>query len=69
LALAETLDATEMGLISTVQASIHKNGAPILQIHATEPALIEQQALAQHEKWFKKEFGLPLTVVDATSSR
>lgn len=69
LALAETLDATEMGLIEKVQAGIHKNGAPILQIHATEPAPIEQQALAQHEKWFKKEFGLPLTVVDVTSPR
>jgi exopolyphosphatase/guanosine-5'-triphosphate,3'-diphosphate pyrophosphatase len=62
LALAESLDTTQMGLIKTVDASLHNKQAR-LRLVTDAAANVERQALNKRRKWFKKEFGLELVII------
>jgi len=61
LALAETMDATEMQLIKKVQASVFP-GRAYLTLTASENITIEYVALQKHSKWLKKEFNAELDI-------
>ncbi len=61
LALAETMDATEMQLIKKVQASVFP-GRAYLTLTASENITIEYAALQKHAKWLKKEFNAELDI-------
>lgn len=63
LAIAESLDTTQMQLITEIKAHI-KDGCAYLEILADDEAPIERKAAEKHRKWFKKEFGLDLVFED-----
>ncbi|BBB90819.1 MAG TPA: Ppx/GppA phosphatase family protein [Methylomusa anaerophila] len=62
LALAESLETTQMGLVRKVEATIAADQAH-LKLITDDPVVIERQAVVQHKKWFKKELGVDLVVV------
>lgn len=61
LALAESLETTQLGLVKEVEPSIAGSQA-ILKLITDDPVSIERQAAAQHRKWFKKELGFELII-------
>lgn len=61
LALAESLDVTQLGLIKKVQAGLGDGQAHLCLCDAAAP--IERQAVNKYRKWFKKEFGMELTII------
>ncbi|MBP2641808.1 MAG: ppx 2 [Firmicutes bacterium] len=61
LAMAETMDATEMQLIKKVQASVFP-GRAYLTLTSAENITIECAALQKHAKWLKKEFNAELDI-------
>ncbi|WP_425059296.1 Exopolyphosphatase [Sporomusa carbonis] len=61
LALAESLETTQLGLIPNVQPAIAGKQAH-LRLLTNDPVSIERQAAAGHRKWFKKELGLDLII-------
>ncbi|MEM5795916.1 MAG: HD domain-containing protein, partial [Bacillota bacterium] len=62
LALAESLDSTEMGLIKRVEAGVY-NGQARLRLVTDDAAPVERQAVDKRRKWFKKEFGMELIII------
>lgn len=63
LAIAESLDTTQMGLVEDVTASVQNNKV-CLQLSCTEPVPNERHALGQLVKWIKKDFGMDLHIVE-----
>lgn len=63
LALAESLDTTQMSLIQKVKGRL-SGGQAYLQLTTSEPAPIERHATAKHSRWFKKELGIDLIIED-----
>lgn len=61
LALAESLDKTQMGLVRKAEAGISGKNAYLELSVADEGATIELAEIAGYQKWFKKELGLQLT--------
>jgi exopolyphosphatase/guanosine-5'-triphosphate,3'-diphosphate pyrophosphatase len=61
VALAESLDSTQLGLVHDVIPSLSYSQAH-LRLLTADPVTIERQAIDQHRKWFKKELGLELTI-------
>ena len=61
LALAESLETTQLGLVQDVEPSITGSHAS-LRLITTDPVSIERQAVAGHRKWFKKELGFELII-------
>ncbi|SCM82517.1 Exopolyphosphatase Ppx [uncultured Sporomusa sp.] len=61
LALAESLETTQLGLVQDVEPSITGSQA-VLKLITDDPVSIERQAAAQHRKWFKKELGFDLII-------
>ncbi|MCP6651979.1 hypothetical protein NL518_28185, partial [Klebsiella pneumoniae] len=61
LALAEGLEATQLGLVQDVEPSITGNQA-LLKLITSDPVSIERQAASAHRKWFKKELGFELII-------
>lgn len=59
LALAESLDYSEMRMVHTLTPSFNKKNA-VLTIHAEHMPTIEMHQLADHLSWFKKTFGVEL---------
>lgn len=59
LALAESLDKTQMGLVKQVEA-LWEDRAMLRLTVADEGAPIELQELGQYKKWFRKELGKEL---------
>lgn len=60
LALAESLDTTQMGFVKQVTAGL--NPSPYLDITTNSlKDCIELQEITKHCKWFKKEFGVELS--------
>lgn len=62
VALAESLDTTQMGHIKQVQTSIEGKQA-VLRLTTDSAATMERQEIIKHRKWFKKEFGLDLVIM------
>lgn len=62
LALAESLDATQMGLIKALHANIY-DGQACLRLITDDAATVERQAIDKHRKWFKKAFGMELVII------
>ncbi|MBP2651497.1 MAG: ppx 2 [Firmicutes bacterium] len=62
LALAESLDATQMQLIQKIQTSFDKNAAYLQITGDPLVASIELADAERHQKWFKKQFGLELKI-------
>ncbi|SFL95967.1 exopolyphosphatase [Pelosinus propionicus] len=61
LALAESLDTTQMSLAEKITTSISKKQAQLI-VTTKQELLLELQAVKKHSKWFKRETGLELTV-------
>ena len=61
LALAESLDYSEMRMVHTLTPSFNKKNA-LLTIHAEHMPTIEMHQLEDHLSWFKKTFGVELKV-------
>lgn len=61
LALAESLDYSEMRLVHTLTPSFNKKNA-LLTLHAEHAPTIEMHQLKDHLSWFKKTFGVELKV-------
>ncbi|MGM9570136.1 MAG: hypothetical protein ACI3XC_08645, partial [Phascolarctobacterium sp.] len=61
LALAESLDYSEMRMVHTLTPSFNKKNA-LLTIHAEHIPTIEMHQLQDHLAWFKKTFGVELKV-------
>ncbi|MEN6565360.1 MAG: Ppx/GppA phosphatase family protein [Veillonellales bacterium] len=59
LAMAESLDITQMQLVQAVTATLEE-GQAVLRLTVSESAAIEEEAVMKHSKWFKKELGVPL---------
>lgn len=62
LALAESLDSTEMGLIKMLDAGVY-NGQARLRLVTDDAAPVERQAVEKRRKWFKKVFGRELIII------
>lgn len=61
LSLAESLEATQLGLVQDVESYVIGSQA-FLKLITTDPVSIERHAVAQHRKWFKKELGFELII-------
>jgi exopolyphosphatase / guanosine-5'-triphosphate,3'-diphosphate pyrophosphatase len=61
VALGESLDTTQMGLIKSVYASCG-DGQALLRLVTDNEASVERQAVDKHRKWFKKELGIDLVI-------
>lgn len=61
LALAESLDTTQMQVVKQVTALV-QDETVVLGLSVTGNETIELQDIYQHKKWFKKEFGYELVV-------
>ncbi|SMD09386.1 Ppx/GppA phosphatase family protein [Sporomusa malonica] len=61
LALAESLETTQLGLVHDVVPSVSANQAR-LRLLTADPVTIERQAAEHHRKWFKKELELDLVI-------
>lgn len=61
LALAESLDYSEMRMVHTLTPSFNKKNA-VLTIHAEHMPTIEMHQLQDHLSWFKKTLGVELKV-------
>lgn len=61
LALAESLDYSEMRMVHTLTPSFNKKNA-VLTIHAEHMPTIEMHQLEDHLSWFKKTMGVELKV-------
>lgn len=59
LALAESLDYSEMRMVHTLTPSFNKKNA-VLTIHAEHMPTIEMHQLQDHLSWFKKTMGVEL---------
>lgn len=64
LALAESLDSTQMQVVKRVKVLI-QDCVILLRLYTAGNATIEMQDIHQHKKWFKKEFGYELAVETA----
>ena len=62
VALAESLDSTQLGHVKSVQTSMQGKQA-ILRIITEYAASIEREEILKHRKWFKKVFGIDLVIV------
>ena len=61
LALAESLDYSEMRMVHTLTPSFNKKNA-VLTVHAEHMPTIEMHQLQDHLSWFKKTMGVELKV-------
>ena len=69
LALAESLDSTQMGLVQKAETNCSPTSASLI-VHVDErEGSIELQAIKKHRKWFKREFGLALTLQNSPIAR
>ena len=62
LALAESLDTTQMGLVEKITTSFTNKQAE-LTLEAQQAIPLELQSIKKHLKWFKKETGLDLVII------
>jgi exopolyphosphatase/guanosine-5'-triphosphate,3'-diphosphate pyrophosphatase len=62
LAMAESLDTTQLGLVKRIATELRPKTAGLTMEIASEGAMIELQETEKHRKWFRKEFGLDLTL-------
>jgi len=62
LALAEALDDTETGQVHSITPTLNKNKACLL-LESEDPLNVELQLVNAHLSWFKKTFGVPLSLV------
>lgn len=63
LALAESLDVTQLGLVEKVTTAFTNKQAQLtLTTHQAIP--LELQSIKKHNKWFKKETGFELVIKD-----
>ena len=60
LAIAESLDTTQMQLVKAVDATVAE-GRAILDLRET-PAPVERQSLTRQFRWFRKEMNTELVV-------
>ncbi len=61
LALAESLDITQMGIVKKVKGYL-SGGKAYVQLTISEPAPVERQAAEKYSRWFKKELGTDLKI-------
>ncbi|SDN15510.1 exopolyphosphatase / guanosine-5'-triphosphate,3'-diphosphate pyrophosphatase [Dendrosporobacter quercicolus] len=61
LAIAETLDASQIGLVKKIEA-VFSGGQAHLLLFADEPIPMAQQTWTKLERWFKKDTGANLTM-------
>jgi exopolyphosphatase/guanosine-5'-triphosphate,3'-diphosphate pyrophosphatase len=61
LALAESLDTTQMSLVEKVTTAFTEKQAQ-LALTASQDIVLELQAIRKHYKWFKRETGLELAI-------
>lgn len=64
LALAESLDATQMGLVQAAETAVTDQAA-CLKLVTGEAARVEYQSTVKLAKWFKKETGIKLVIEEA----
>lgn len=62
LAIAESLDSTQVQLVSRVVATVQDKKA-CLQLLTNGEAALELKAAEKHRKWFKKEFSMDLVII------
>lgn len=62
LALAESLDTTQMGLVRKIKTFTNDSRAH-LELTTSQSAPIEREMAEKHGKWFKKELGVELVIV------
>jgi exopolyphosphatase/guanosine-5'-triphosphate,3'-diphosphate pyrophosphatase len=62
LALAENLDTTQLGLVKQASSEVTAKAACLALTIDNQGAAIELQETAKHRKWFRKEFGLELSL-------
>lgn len=60
LALAESLDTTQMRLVKKIEAGLMPAAAYLTITIDDQEGSIELQEVSKHRKWFKKEFGCEL---------
>lgn len=60
LALAESLDTTQLGLVAGVSAEVMGKTADLVMAIGKQGASVEIQEAERHRKWFKKEFGVEI---------
>jgi len=60
LALAESLDTTQLGLVSEVSAALTDKAASLTMRVGRQGASVELKEAEHNRKWFKKEFGIDL---------
>ena len=63
LALAESLDTSQAGLVERI-AAVQQNNQAQLTLTAGDSVSIERQAAEKHRKWFRKEMGVDLVFVE-----
>jgi exopolyphosphatase/guanosine-5'-triphosphate,3'-diphosphate pyrophosphatase len=61
LALAESLDQTQMSVVQTITVKLESNQAE-LNLITYDNAFIERQAVGKYQKWFRKEMHIPLLI-------
>lgn len=61
LALAESLDQTQMSVVQTITVNLEPTCAKLTLI-TYDNAIIERQAVGKYLKWFRKEMQIPLLV-------
>lgn len=61
LAMAESLDTTQLQVVDKVEVSIQSDKV-VLHLQTSGNATIEIQDINRYKKWFKKEFGCELVV-------
>ncbi|HWQ61853.1 MAG TPA: Ppx/GppA phosphatase family protein [Negativicutes bacterium] len=60
LALAESLDTTQLGLVTEVAAGVKDKTASLTMSVGRQGASVEIQEAERYRKWFKKEFGVEI---------
>ncbi|MCX7780557.1 MAG: exopolyphosphatase [Negativicutes bacterium] len=68
LALAESLDSTQMQIVKQAKATV-RDGKLILCLYTAGNAAIEIQDALQYKKWCRKELGLELTVQEVKMAK
>jgi len=61
LALAESLDQTQMSVVQAIAVKLD-NGHAELTLTTYDNSVIERQAVRKYQKWFRKEMHIPLII-------
>ncbi len=68
LSLAESLDTTQLGLVTEVVAGLKDKTASLLMSVGKQGASVEIQEAERYRKWFKKEFGVEIDLRATSAS-